>query len=332
MHRGIERRTIFTGAHDYRRFLNLLGETVERYRIRVHAYCLLDNHYHAILQTPDANLSRAMQWLGISYSSWFNARYDRVGPLFQGRFKSVPVEEGSWVQELSIYVHLNPVRTDAYGLGKIVRSAESQGLTAPPTREEVTARLKKLREYRWSSYRTYAGYESGPDWLTSQEILRRSARKVAERSKSYRSQLQRILSHGEDGSRMEQFRDVVGIGSAQFIERIRQRAGAGDRETERRGRLRDRISFKDVVHAVESLQGEPAKDWLHLRGDWRKWMVLKLARQFTGLTLSQLGEEMGGMDYAAVGMGLGRFKQRIEKDRRLQKHHRQATRMLNVKM
>ncbi len=121
--------------------------------MKVRAWVLMDTHYHALLQTPDANLSEGMQWLGLSYSSWFNARYDRVGPLFQGRFRSVPVEEGAWVHELSMYLHLNPVRTLAFGLDKRNQKAEAAGLKRPPTREEVTARLKQLRAYRWSSYR-----------------------------------------------------------------------------------------------------------------------------------------------------------------------------------
>ena len=118
MHRGIERRTIFDGRHENEHFLELLGEVHERYRFRIHAYCLLVNHWHVIVQTSEANLSQGMQWLGLAYSSWYNARHDRVGPLFQGRFRSVPVEEGTWVYELSLYVHLNPVRTLEFGLDK----------------------------------------------------------------------------------------------------------------------------------------------------------------------------------------------------------------------
>ena len=122
MHRGIERREIFTDTREHQYFLSLLGETVERYRFRVHAYCLMQSHYHAMIQTPDANLSDGMQWLGLSYSSWYNARHDRVGPLFQGRFKSVPVEAGSWAYELSLYVHLNPVRTVPFRLCSLTTS------------------------------------------------------------------------------------------------------------------------------------------------------------------------------------------------------------------
>ena len=330
MHRGIERRAIFLDTRDREHFLELLGESTERFRIRIHAFCLMDNHYHSILQTPDANLSQAMQWLGLSYSSWFNARHDRAGALFQGRFRSVPVEDGAWALELSYYVHLNPVKTAAFGLNKRRQKVEALGIGPPPSREEVTARLKKLREYGWSSYRAYAGYVSGPDWLTSAEILRRSARTINQRHKTYRAKAQALLSHGIDATQLEKFRDVVGIGSAQFVERLNGLAGAGDRETESRGRLWERRTFGEVLSAVEKVRAEPFTEWLHRHGDWGKWMVLRLAREHTGLTLRQLGEELGGADYAAVSVGLKRFDQRLRDEKNLMRVYRVGTEMLNV--
>ena len=194
MHRGIERRTIFDGRRENEYFLELLGEVHERYRFRIHAYCLFVNHWHAIIQTPEANLSQGMQWLGLAYGSWYNARHDRVGPLFQGRFRSVPVEEGAWVYELSLYVHLNPVRTLEFGLDKKRQRTEGMGLTRPPTQEEVTARLKRLREYPWSSYRAYGGYAGGAEWLTTEEILRRASRKSGERRAKYRKDVEERLT------------------------------------------------------------------------------------------------------------------------------------------
>ena len=83
--------------------------------------------------------------------------------------------------ELSLYVHLNPVRMLEFGLDKKRRRTEAMGLTQPPTPEEVTARLKRLREYPWSSYRAYGGYTGGSEWLTTEEILRRGSRKAGER-------------------------------------------------------------------------------------------------------------------------------------------------------
>lgn len=117
MCRGIEHRPIFLNELDRTHFLDLLAEVHERFRFVIHTYVQMEGHYHLIVQTPDANLSRGMQWLQLSYSAWFNARHGRVGPLFQGRFKSVPVENSAWAYELSLYIHLNPLRG-----GKGVRS------------------------------------------------------------------------------------------------------------------------------------------------------------------------------------------------------------------
>ena len=122
-HRGTERCDVFECDRDRRYFVELLEQMHDRFRVVLHAYCLMGNHYHGILQTPDANLSEAMQWLHLSYATWFNVRKDRVGALWQGRFGSVPVENSGWAYHLSRYVHLNPVSTDLFGLGKRKRKA-----------------------------------------------------------------------------------------------------------------------------------------------------------------------------------------------------------------
>ena len=88
MSRGLDRCAIFEDARDHKHFLELLGEMVGRYSVRLHVYVLMGNHYHLLVQTPHANLSRAMQWLNVSYGVWFNLRHDRVGPLFQGRWET----------------------------------------------------------------------------------------------------------------------------------------------------------------------------------------------------------------------------------------------------
>ena len=92
--RGNERKSIFRDDRDRKRFLEFLGEVSQRHGLVVAAYVLMDNHYHLVVRTPRANLSRAMQWLNLSYSSAFNRRHHRSGHLFQGRFKSVLVDPG----------------------------------------------------------------------------------------------------------------------------------------------------------------------------------------------------------------------------------------------
>ena len=183
--RGLERRAIFTADRDREHFYELLGQLRERYRILIHAHVCMTNHYHAILQTPDANLSQGLQWFHGSYAAWYNARHNRVGPLFQGRYRAIPVENSAWAYHLSLYVHLNPLRIAALGLDKRGRVLEGKGYRTP-SKEEVSERLRRLRQYRWSSYRAYAGYEQAPEFLDVESLLERADRDKTKRHRRYR--------------------------------------------------------------------------------------------------------------------------------------------------
>ncbi len=141
--RGNEQRLIFADDVDCYGFLRLLAAVVERYHILCHAYCLMSNHYHLLLETPDANLSSAMRQLNGVYSQRFNRRHSRSGHLFGGRFHAVVVERDAHLREVSRYIVLNPVRA---------------GLVADPA------------EWRWSSYLATVGDAPQPgflfiDWL-----------------------------------------------------------------------------------------------------------------------------------------------------------------------
>ena len=94
--RGNERRDIFRDDKDRRHFLELLEEVVSMFAVRLHAYVLMSNHYHLLVEITEANLSRAIHWLNVSYTVWFNRRHGRSGHLLQGRFKSVVVEPEGW--------------------------------------------------------------------------------------------------------------------------------------------------------------------------------------------------------------------------------------------
>jgi REP element-mobilizing transposase RayT len=151
--RGTDRRQVYDDTRCYEHFLELLEEMVGRFGLILHAYVLMKNHYHLLLEAPERNVSRAMKWLNGSYSMWYNCRNGRVGPLWQGRFNSKWVDgDGSWALEASRYLHLNPVRTSRMGLGKRQAAAERKGIALPPSREDVDQRLKRLRTFPWSSY------------------------------------------------------------------------------------------------------------------------------------------------------------------------------------
>src|SRR6266404_3452804 len=142
--RGNERKAVYRNDSDRAHFLELLCEATERFGVRIHAYVLMDNHLHLLVETPRANLSRTMQWLGVSYSIWFNRRHNRAGHLFQGRFKSVVVEDDAGWQEVARYIHLNPVRIASLRLDKRQRAASRVGDVHAPSEELLAGRLAKL--------------------------------------------------------------------------------------------------------------------------------------------------------------------------------------------
>ena len=149
----------------------ILAEMVSRFRVRLHCFVLMDNHYHLVLELTEPNLSRTGQWLNVSYSLWFNRRHERSGHLFQGRFKSVAVSPEEWGLELSRYVHLNPVRTGKWGLSKSEQPRIHQGLAGAPDDRLVEERIRLLRSYPWSSYRAYIGLAKQPEWLECEQVL-----------------------------------------------------------------------------------------------------------------------------------------------------------------
>jgi REP element-mobilizing transposase RayT len=126
--RGNERRTVFQSNRDREKYLSYLESAHERYGAVIHVYCLMGNHYHLLLETPRANLSKILHYINGAYTTYFNIKRSRSGHLFQGRFKGILVDKDEYCKELSRYVHLNPVRA---------------GMVKAPL------------EYPWSSYRYF---------------------------------------------------------------------------------------------------------------------------------------------------------------------------------
>ena len=139
--RGNERRVVFQDATDYRRFLQQLELVVSRYCWTCHGYCLMGNHYHLLVETPRANLPIGMRHLNGCHGQWLNRRWQRLGHVFQGRYKAEVVEKQPYLLELIRYLALNPIRT------------------TPPLSENPEG-------YPWSSYRVLLGLEPRPPWLT----------------------------------------------------------------------------------------------------------------------------------------------------------------------
>jgi putative transposase len=188
--RGNEQKDIFYDNQDRLLFLKTVGEMSERFEIDVFAYVLMGNHYHLLLRTNRANLSKSMQWLGLTYTRRFNLRHFRSGHLFQGRFKSIIVQNDAYLMRLSCYIHRNPLRAGI---------------------------VERLADYRWSSYKAYAYGDKAPEWLRTKPIFFQF--KGKEQHKAYREKVQSYAK--EEKKLWEDLRHGMIIGSKKFVDKIR---------------------------------------------------------------------------------------------------------------
>jgi len=186
--RGNRQEDIFYSDIDRKAFLEVLAQVVERFNWLVHAYCLMDNHYHLLIETPDGNLSKGMRQLNGVYTQTSNRNNNHVGHVFQGRYKAILVQKDSYLLELARYIVLNPVRA------RMVKNAKA---------------------WPWSSYRDTAGYRVPPQWLSVEWLLTAFAKITSNAQQHY----QEFVAGGKNQpSPWEQLRNQVFLGSEQFVD------------------------------------------------------------------------------------------------------------------
>jgi len=314
--RGNNYGPIFLDRRDREHFLELLAMMRDLYRVHVYAYVLMGNHYHLLIGTPEANASRAIQWLNVSYGMWHNKRHHLAGHLFQGRFKGILVEGGEWGLELSVYMHLNPVVTKREGLGKGVRAAQRAGLSIEPTVEQVERRLEKLRKYEWSSYRAYGGYGKKLEWLDMVPLLERAADAAADQTSAYRELVEDRLRQGAQESPWKKLKWGVVLGGERFARRVRGKIQVL-RETEGRHDLRKLRTMSEIIVMVERMKKEKWDSFRDRHGDFGRDLALWAGRRYGALTLGELGKAAGGIDYAAVTMAIKRLEVKAGRSRQI---------------
>jgi len=318
--RGNERKAVYRDDSDCTHFVELLSEATEPFALRVHAYVLMDNHFHLLVETPEANLSRSMQWLNVSYSVWFNRRHNRAGHLFQGRFKSLIIEDDAGWQEVARYIHLNPVHLVGLGLNKQQQAAARRTGIASPNARLVAERLGRLRQFRWSSFRSYAGYDRGVGWLWRQPLDRICGGKTeAERRVAFRQYTEQPVRQGVLERPWERLVGGFVLGTEAFARELRKKIRANPREQPALRKLEQRLTWADILAALELTKGEKWEIFSQRYGDWGRDAALWLGRQRGRYTLSELGQLAGGMDYAAVGQAVSRFGKRIQNEGELQR-------------
>ena len=186
--RGNARAEIYLDDEDRTRFLGVLGQEVEQQGWQCYAYCLMDNHYHLLVETPEPNLSKGMRRLNQVYTQAFNRRHGRVGHVLQGRYKAIIVDKDNYLLELCRYIVLNPVRAGM---------------------------VKTAKDWRWSSYRATAGLASVVDWLQTDRVLGLFGRGRALSQRRYRE----FVKQGKaQPSPWKALRGQVFLGNERFLE------------------------------------------------------------------------------------------------------------------
>ncbi len=197
--RGDRREDIYDADNDRESFLAILDNVCDTYNWVCHAYCLMSNHYHLLIETPDGNLTRGMRQLNGVYTQTFNRMNSRVGHVFQGRYKAILVEKESYLLELSRYIVLNPVRA-----GMVV----------------------SVDDWHWSSYRATTGQAKGPECLNTEWILAAFAKTKSVAIEKYKQ----FVAEGKgQPSPWVLLRKQIYLGSEQFVEKMQSLVN-GDKE------------------------------------------------------------------------------------------------------
>ena len=273
--RGNGRQPIFMDDADRERFLTVLASTVARYHVLCHAYCLMGNHYHLLLETPEGNLSRAMRQVNGVYGQGFSRRHRRPGHVLQGRFHAQVVARDAYLREVCRYVVLNPVRA---------------GLVAHPG------------EWPWSSYRATAGKTPSPAWLTVDWVLALGdspIRATAERR--YRQFVEAGLTESVD--LLAPFGSRLLVGDAAFLANLRERApdAATLVEVPRAQRFALRPPLAALFNGVGSRDDRAARCVLAVRDHG---YTMKEVAAFLGVHYVTVSRALAGADPPRSGRGM----------------------------
>jgi len=251
--RGNARQSIVEDNEDRELFLRVLELVTDKYNLLCHAYCLMDNHYHLLVETPDGNLSLAMRHLNGIYTQRLNRRHGRVGHLFQGRFKAILVERDSYLLELCRYVVLNPVRA---------------GMVESP------------EHYIWSSYRATAGSSTCPKFLSIAWLLEQFGRRRKTAQKKYAAF---VAAGMEAPSPWDELKSQVLLGSERFVTELQPclKSTQTINEIPRTQRFVNRPRLVVLFESKDSWSREKRNE------------VIREAHEEHGYTLTEIGRAVG---------------------------------------
>ena len=289
--RGNERSKIFVTKKDYLKFKEYIAEAQTKYGFLLHAYVLMANHYHLIIETPEGNLGKIMHYLNGWYTTYVNIKRKRSGHLFQGRYKAILVDKDSYLLELSRYLHLNPVRAKM---------------------------VEKPEEYLQSSYGSYIT-ASKEDIVVTAMILGMLTGDKATAKDRYKKYVESAL--GEEKSPMEKVYGGMMLGRKSFIRDILSRLANEQlegAEISHRKALRTGAGVEEIVSALYEHYGVTLEEIAGNRRSQARNAGIYLLKKYTGATNTEIGELFGGLSYSAVAKISQNFSKQLANDKDMQ--------------
>jgi len=294
MTRGNTRSRIFKKEHDKFKFLYYLDKISKKHKLIIHAYCLMNNHYHLLIETPKANLSKAMHNLNTAYTTYYNISNERIGHLFAGRYKAILVDKDNYAMILSSYIHLNPIRAGF---------------------------VKKAEDYFWSSYKFYINNIDSPRFLEIKFLLGlfgNVEKDIVKTKLDYKQYVENQIESKYDPKK-EIIANTV-LGSRKFIKYIRENAEKNGwinnkntpdykrffktksiKVNNKKMKIQENLLTKNIFENVELYKNEKRK------------VLIYLFRKYTDMTLTEIGKEFGILG-SSVSLNYKRFCQTLEFD------------------
>lgn len=278
--RGHNKMPIFLDKHDYNSFIKICRNCYEKYVFYIHSYCLMPNHYHLFIQTPDPNLSKVMKFINQNYAQYFNDKYSKVGHVFQGRYNAILVQQDLYAKALSRYIHLNPV------VANLVINPD---------------------QWLWSSFKNYKNLDQYQEsFLRTSWLL-----------EFFDNNIQLLLDFTTDQSstlkeqKLFNQRKVI-LGDKNFVASVQKNHLIDqDKSSEVTGmqEIQKTYSFKEINDFVIKASIDPGE---------KTKALMYLLQKHTQLSLKEIGSYLGGIEAGTVGKRISRFKRQINKNKNLQ--------------
>lgn len=256
----------------------------------------MNNHYHLLVETPDANLSQIMHHINSAYTTYFNVKYERAGHLFQGRYKAILVDVDGYAKELSRYIHLNPIRA---------------GIVDDP------------EDYPWSSYSFFIGKQKSPNWLVKDFILSFFRGSRLQRNKRYKAFVLSALNQDYENPLRHVVESTI-LGSIDFVEKIREKylkTKMPDRDLPALRRLAPRPAFEEIKIVVGSV--------FRRNEALIRPVSLYFSHKYSGKTLKEIGDHFG-IGESGVSQASRRLIQSLDENLNLRKKVRLIEKELGV--